>query len=157
MLWQAGAIVLLAITLGVLVNKSRPNRLPLAADWSVEDQLTLDPGEIMVISLEEARDLFFSQTVVFLDARSPELYEHGHILGARNLPWEAMDEYFGDVMADTPQDVLIITYCDIESCNWSKDLALALFYAGYENIRVLVNGWTLWQEAHLPIERGSTT
>jgi len=154
---QTGAIVLLAVTLGVLTNLIRPNQLPLVADWSPEAQIAEESRHNMLISIEEARESFFSQKVVFLDARSPELYQASHIQGARNLPWEAVDKYSDAVMADIPQDALIITYCDGESCSLSKDLALDLFYRGYENVRVLVNGWSLWVEHHLPIDRGSVT
>ena len=151
---QAGAIVLLAVTIGVLVNQIRSDRLPLVADWSPEARLTFESGASMVISLEEARESFFSQKVVFLDARPPELYQEGHIQSARNLPWEAVEEYFDAVMTDIPQDSLIITYCDGVNCELSKDLALELFYRGYEKVRVLVNGWGLWKENQLPIKTG---
>jgi rhodanese-related sulfurtransferase len=154
MFWQTGSIVLLAVILAVLVNQIRSDQLPLVADWSPEARLTLESGESMVISIEEARELCSSKKAIFLDARSSELYEHGHILCARNLPWNAVDEHFGTVMADIHQDALIITYCDGESCTLSKDLSLELFYRGYENVRVLVNGWSLWVDHQLPVEKG---
>jgi len=151
---QAGAIALLAVTIGVLVNQMRSDRLTLVADWSPEARLTFKSGASVVISLEEARESFFSQKVVFLDARPPELYQEGHIQSARNLPWEAVEEYFDAVMTDIPQDSLIITYCDGVNCELSKDLALELFYRGYEKVRVLVTGWGLWKENQLPIITG---
>ena len=154
MFWQAGAMVLLAVTMGVLVNQIRSDRLPLVADWSAEARLTLESGESMVISLEEARELCSSRRSTFLDARSSEIYEQGHILCALNLPWEGVEEYFDAVMTDIPQDSLIITYCDGVSCELSKDLALELFYRGYDKVRVLVNGWTLWKENQFPVKKG---
>jgi len=151
---QTGSIVLLAVILAVLVNQIRSDRLPLVADWSPEARMTLESGESMVISIEEARELCSPKKAIFLDARSSELYEYGHILCARNLPWNAVDEHFDTVMADIHQDALLIAYCDGESCAESKDLALDLFYRGYKNIRVLVNGWSLWVEHKLPVEKG---
>jgi len=153
MFWETTAMVLLAVVLGLLVNQLRPGALPLVGDWSPEAQLTLDSGESMVISLEEAKDLCLSKEGTFIDARPRSLYDEAHILCARNLPWEAVDESFEAVMADIPPDALIITYCDGESCALSKDLALELFYRGYENIRVLVNGWSLWVEHQLPVSK----
>ena len=152
--WQMGTIVLLAVTIGAVFNQIRPDGLRPVADWSVEAQLAQESGRNMVISLEEARELCLSKRAIFFDARSRELFEQAHILCARNLPWEAMDEYFDRVMANIPQDALIIAYCDGERCSLSKDLALELFYRGYENVRVLVNGWSLWAEHQLPIEKG---
>ena len=154
MLWQTGAIILLAVALGIVINQIRPARLPFVGDWSPEAQLTLESGKSLVISLDDAHDNFISGKGVFLDARAPEAYNEGHIQGARNLPWEAVDEYMEKVTAQVSQDALIIAYCDGESCALSKDLALELFYMGYENVRVLVNGWSLWVEHQLPISKG---
>lgn len=150
---QAGAVFVLAVMLGWLVNQIRSDPLPLLADWSVEGQLAQESEVDLVISLDEARDQYFSQTAVFLDARSPESYKTGHIMGAVNLPWEAVDECLDAVTATIPQDAMIIIYCDGEACSLSKDLALELFYAGYDNVRVLVNGWGLWEEHRLPVEK----
>jgi 3-mercaptopyruvate sulfurtransferase SseA len=51
-----------------------------------------------------------------------------------------------------PFDTPIIVYCDGVSCGLSKELALALLDKGHANFRVLVNGWTLWENRKLPIE-----
>lgn len=48
----------------------------------------------------------------------------------------------------------IVTYCDGESCDLSHELALFLKEMGFENVRVLVNGWSVWQQAGLPTDAG---
>jgi 3-mercaptopyruvate sulfurtransferase SseA len=48
----------------------------------------------------------------------------------------------------------LITYCDGESCDLSHELALFLKEMGFENVRVLVNGWSVWQQAGLPFQTG---
>ena len=153
-IWQVVAILLMAAALGLSVNQLRPGKLALVADWSPQAQLTLESGDTMEISLDQAEELFHAQVAVFLDARSPELYAEGHIRGAFNLPWDEFESRFADAMVDIPPEALIITYCDGETCNLSKELALALFDKGYTNARVLVNGWTVWQERNLPVETG---
>ena len=153
-IWQGGAILLLAAFLGLSVNQLRPGKLALVADWSPKAQLTLESGDSMEISPDQAEELFHTQVGVFLDARSPELYAEGHIQGAFNLPWDEFENRFTDAMVDIPPETLIITYCDGETCNLSKELALALFDKGYANARVLVNGWTVWRERSLPVETG---
>jgi rhodanese-related sulfurtransferase len=110
----------------------------------------------MAISLNEAKTLFQSQKAVFMDARPLEEFISGHIRSARNLPWHEAEQRVMDVIADLPNDALIITYCDGESCNLSKDLALFLDSLGFTNVRVLVNGWSSWQHAGLPVEKDST-
>jgi rhodanese-related sulfurtransferase len=56
-----------------------------------------------------------------------------------------------DRLNDAP---MIITYCDGEHCDLSVELALYLKKMAFENVRVLVNGWTVWKQAGLPTESG---
>ena len=60
-----------------------------------------------------------------------------------------------DVIADLANDAVIITYCDGDTCNLSKDLALFLENLGFSKVRILVNGWTVWHDAGLPVETGN--
>lgn len=150
---QTGVIVLAAVALGLGVNSLRPDRMPLVADWSMEAQLAAaKPGDAMVISLEEAQAIFDSPGVVFVDARPEKFYRMGHIKGARGLPWDDFDMRFEEVMGEVPRETLAIAYCDGEQCSLSKDLALALLGKGFADVRVLLNGWSVWNEAGLPTE-----
>jgi len=154
-IWQSGVIVLVAIAVGLLVNQVRPGRLPLVADWSPKAQLTTDSGINLEIPLEDAQALYFARMALFLDARSVEQYTEGHIQRAVNLPWDEFEKHFPQVMDGVPEDTTIVTYCDGETCALSKDLAFALLRKGFFNVRVLVNGWTLWQENGLPVLTGA--
>lgn len=151
-IWQGGVLLLLASVIALSVNQLRPGRLPLVADWSPEAQLKMDSGDSLMVSLDEAQALFFAQAAMILDARSQDVFAQGHIQGAQSLPWDEFDQHFDEIMARVPLDTPIVTYCDGESCGLSKELALALIGKGYTNVRVLVNGWTLWQENNLPIQ-----
>jgi rhodanese-related sulfurtransferase len=150
--WQSGALLLLAAVLALAVNSMRHDRLALVGSWSPQAQLSTDTGISLAISLDEAVALFFAGQAVFLDARSPELYAQGHIARALNLPWEDLDQAFATVMTGIDAEETLITYCDGAGCNSSKELAFALLARGYFNVRVLVNGWTLWQDNHFPVE-----
>jgi len=48
----------------------------------------------------------------------------------------------------------MIAYCDGETCHLSKELAKALTEMGFQNARVLINGWSLWIQNGLPIQKG---
>jgi len=154
---ESCTIICIGVAVGLLVNQLRTDGLPLVSDRSVQAQLAEklgQEGQNKVISIEEAEQAFFSKKALFLDARSSELYETGHIKGARSMPSQQSDEYFDKVMRNIPKNAMIITYCDGEGCSLSKDLALYLFFRGYDNIQVLVNGWTRWVEAGLPVAEG---
>jgi rhodanese-related sulfurtransferase len=152
--WQIMALAMLSAVAALAVNALRPDRLPLVGDWSVAARITTSTGERMDISLDETEKLFFTDAAVFIDARSEEDYARGHIQNARNLPWHEVDLKFMGVTEALDLEMPIVTYCDGETCELSHDLALFLRDAGFLNTRVLVNGWTLWQQAGLPVESG---
>ncbi|HUU81107.1 MAG TPA: rhodanese-like domain-containing protein [Acidobacteriota bacterium] len=156
-IWQGGAILLVAAAIGLMVNQMRPDPLPLVGVWSPEARVKLELGESIVISLEGSLEFFFNKKPVFVDARSPELYERGHIEGALNLPWDDFEKLFREVLKGISNDAVLVTYCDGEGCGQSHELALALFKEGYKNVRVLVGGLRLWQEAQLPVAKGTFT
>lgn len=152
LIMQSVSIVLLAVIVGVAFNYVRPGSLPLETDLSGMRPAPADAGAL-AISLEEAEVLYFVQAAVFLDTRSQELFRLGHVQGAVNLPWEDFDKRFPQLATEVPFNIMIIAYCDGTSCDSSRQLALALRERGYMNVRVLENGWTLWQQAGLPVSQ----
>lgn len=156
-LWQSAAILIAGAALGLVVNTVRPGGIPLLGSWTPAEQVRSSGlPDTTVISLDEAQVLFFTQRAIFVDARAEPLYREGHIQGAVNLPWEDFDQRVADFLQQVPRDAVLITYCDGEGCSLSKELAIALLASGYPNVHILVNGWSLWIEANLPIEqRGS--
>ena len=151
---QILALVILSAAVALAVNALRVDRLPLVGDFSVAARITTATGERMDISLGEAEKLFFTDAAVFIDARSEEDYARGHIQNARCLPWQEVDLRFMGVTEALDLEIPIVTYCDGEKCELSHNLAPFLRDAGFLNTRVLVNGWTLWQQAGLPVESG---
>ena len=152
--WQSAAMVVLACVIGLLINESRSDGLAVVADWSPEARLATDAGGSMIVSLDEAERLCLQKDAVFLDARSPEAYARGHISCAINVPWQGFEAYLDRVWGVIPEDAWIVTYCDGETCSLSEDLAKELMAMGYHQVKVLVNGWTRWAEAGLPVEKG---
>ena len=151
---QSGLIVILAAVMGLLTNVARSKSLPLVADWTPEARLTTDTGNSMVVSLEEAKRLCLDKRAIFLDARSPRDYAQGHIRCAQNIPWQSFDEYIDRIFDRIPENTRIVTYCDGEHCSLGEDLAKELVSMGYEKVNVLLNGWTRWQDARFPVEKG---
>jgi rhodanese-related sulfurtransferase len=151
---QSIIMVILSALIGVSINTVRSDRLPLIGNWSPEAQLVSADGKKMAISLEDAKKLFEAQKAVFLDARSPEDYNAGHIRGAKNLPWLEFSRYFDQAASGIAQDRTLIAYCDGETCHLSKELAKALSEMGFQDVRVLINGWSLWVQNNFPVQKG---
>ncbi len=147
---QTIGIFLTAMILGLVVNQLRSDTVPLIVDWSPEARLTLKFGKDILIPFDVAREKFSSHTAFFIDARPAEEYLKDHIQGAQNLYPGDFDEQAGKVLIDLPGDALIITYCDGEKCTLSAELAQKLKQIGFENVRVLFNGWSVWKNHRLP-------
>ena len=153
-LFEVAIIIVLSLILGFLVNQFRSDKLPLVTDWAPGARLVSDTGEILVISIEEAGALHRNHGAIFLDARPPEDFESGHILGAHNVPLQAFDAYIDYLWNEIPEDALIVTYCDGDHCSLSEELAKELASIGYKKVKILLDGWSHWVDAGLPVEKG---
>ena len=96
--------------------------------------------------------IFAGNEAIFLDIQPQGRSGSGHIQGALSLPWEEFDKRFDEVMGSIPRELPVITYCDGESCRLSRELAVALLAKGYVDVRVLPDGWRIWQQQNLPVE-----
>lgn len=153
--FQASLVFLVAVVLALGVNRFRTDGIPLVVDWSSEARLKAATGDGMVIPLNEAVAFYDAREAVFVDARPPDIYAEGHIPGALNVPWQQVNDYldtFFEKVTDTK--AIVIAYCDGEACSLSEDLALMLSDMGYENVKVLINGWTVWTQNGYPTEQG---
>jgi len=146
--FQALLIGLIAVGISLSLNYFRKEKLSIWGDWAPQVQSTGD-----LIAIDQAKKLFLSHQAVFVDARPRNLYEQGHIQGAFSLPVEAFDQYFFEFLKSTPAKTRIITYCDGEACTLSHELIKMLRDQGYTDLKVLSNGWTLWQQNQLPVEK----
>ncbi|QTA79665.1 Rhodanese-like domain-containing protein [Desulfonema limicola] len=150
--WQVPALAVLAFLTALFVNYWHPDSIPVVGDWSEESRFSDNSGESLVISLEQAKLLFEQNQAVFVDARPESQYIEGHIHGALTIPWQDIDNYFNQAVQQLENAGTIITYCDGETCELSHDLALFLKEMGFENVRVLVNGWSIWRMAGLSVQ-----
>ena len=152
---QFVAIGLLAVVAAVALNALRSDPLPWIGAYSEEARLTSPTGRKLAISLEEAYHLHERREALFLDARSASEYAAGHIAGALSAPVSEGEERLLQVLEGVPDSTVIITYCDGETCNLSKELAIMIETFGFPNVHVLVNGWSVWKNAGHPIEGAS--
>jgi 3-mercaptopyruvate sulfurtransferase SseA len=150
---QAGGILFISVVVSFIANNWRENKLPIIDAGSPKFRLTPAVGKSLIMSLDDAKKHFFNHSAVFLDARSSENYEQGHIKGAYNLSPENMEEKFPEVMENIGPESLIIVYCDGENHRSGGDLSVLLSEFGFIRVRLLFNGWSLWRDNHLPVER----
>ena len=88
------------------------------------------------------------ESVVVIDARSPEAFAEGHIPGAISFPHRTMNP---DSTADLDRDVLYVTYCDGIGCNASTKGALNMARLGFR-VKELMGGLDWWKRDGYSIE-----
>ena len=85
--------------------------------------------------------------VFVVDARDAAQYAKGHIPGAVNIEWRQAVARRGEL----PKDRMVVVYCN--SGSLSAQAVFALRLLGYDNVKVLQDGYEGWKakggfEAH---------
>lgn len=158
-------LLILATVIGIAAQSVLPNGIPLKTEMitlgddanavaipSVSINPQGDAETASNVSLADAFTAFQNETTLFLDARSAEEYQAGHIANAINLPVSAFMDSLTFLENLDPSQA-IITYCDGEDCNASIDLAADLKMMGFTQVYFFFGGWLEWTEANYPIVR----
>ena len=115
-----------------------------------KNDIVLNDLEITNVPL--ARKLYDSNKFVFVDARSRDDYDEGHIAGAVSLPVGQFDGKIEAFLEQYPPEKSIVTYCSGRTCEDSHKLAQLLLAFGYTEINVFIDGFPGWEAAGYPIE-----
>ena len=142
-------ISILSAGLGISVNLLSPNGVPLFGPVPIK----MIPG-VEIIEGEGAWKIFQDKTAVFIDARSEEEYEKGHVPGAMLVNVDNFEEKISALTAILPYDTMMISYCSGRGCESSLEVAGLLKDAGYTRVNVFYGGWQYWQKADYPRETG---
>ncbi len=112
-------------------------------------------GPITEIKVKDAAALLETSGAAFIDARDLEQYETSHISGAFLLPFsEFLSGDVPEVVDFLPRDLPIIVYCEGGDCHASHQVAEMLVDYGFNDLRVLADGWPAWEEGGYPLEEG---
>ena len=135
------------------LSSSDNTEMPDAGKSRSDDNLsnlTIDVfNQPRLISLSQAYELY-TEKILFVDARDPEEYEDGHIVGAINLPLLHMEKYIRNISSIDKNEPLV-TYCEGADCDMSIRLGNELFSMGYRKVFVFFGGWEEWQKANYPV------
>ena len=156
---ELSILLCIAVVAAILVNNFSPVGIALVGQWETsqgtvtakaKNDVVYDDLEIGDVSI--AKRLFDSGNALFVDARSREDYEYGHIKGAISLPVKEFDTFIDEFLEFYSLDSPIITYCSGRACEDSHHLAQLLIYRGYENVSVFIDGFPGWEAEGYPIE-----
>jgi rhodanese-related sulfurtransferase len=146
------------------------NNLGMALPDGIQESLQpnqsdVDPGmlkfptlaqlnQVRQLSAAELRDrLASSNPPILIDVREEEEYrgELGHIAGARLIPLKELPERLDELASAKGRDIVAICRVGVRS----STAAAILTGLGFEHVSNLTGGMIEWNDAHLPVERGS--
>ncbi|MBW2448923.1 MAG: rhodanese-like domain-containing protein [Deltaproteobacteria bacterium] len=156
---EISILVSAAIITALAVNYFSPAGIALVGQWDTSEgvitaneknDIALNDLEIGDVAL--AKKLYDSQNFVFVDARSRDDYDEGHIKGAVSLPVGQFDEKIEAFLEQYSPEKAIVTYCSGRTCEDSHKLAQLLMELGYTEINVFIDGFPGWEAEGYPIE-----
>jgi len=136
----------IAAQMKVPTSPSPARRAPLQATGARNN----NPANFPRISIADAKKLYTNGQAVFIDVRSNEQYQLGHIKGALSIPGSQLIRRFNEV---TPRKT-VITYCACSAEQSSGRAAADLIAHGVKNVFALKGGWHEWKDEGLPTATG---
>jgi rhodanese-related sulfurtransferase len=156
---EISILVGISVIIALALNSFSPRGIALVGQWDTtqgvvsaneKNNFVLNDLEIDNVTL--AKKLYDSQKFVFVDARSRNDYDEGHIKGAVSLPFGQFDEKIEMFLERYPPEKAIITYCSGRTCEDSHNLAQLLLAFGYTKVNVFIDGLPGWETEGYPIE-----
>jgi len=126
--------LLLAITViaGAITKAAHPG----APGWYLQPET--DEHAVTRADVRER----WKDEVLWIDARSAEVYEAGHQPGALRLAPDEWNALLPDVFEQiASSDRVIVVYCDGKKCGKSKEIANKLRDVGVPEVYHLLGGW----------------
>ncbi len=135
------------------VNFFSPQGLALVGQWdesagvvTAKSRNDVILEDLEIDDIKSAIKIYNTQKVTFVDARSSEDYEEGHIKGALSLPVNRFHERIDAFKDQTSFSEAFITYCSGRTCTDSHKLAQLLIQEGFENVAVFIDGYLGWKD-----------
>ena len=148
-----------SVALALMVNFISPRGIALIGQWdTAKGVITADPQLAEERKLEEidsvtwAKEIYDKGHVLFVDARSQNNYEQGHIAGAVSLPIGQFDEMIESFLSKHALDQPMVTYCSGRTCEDSHNLARLLSEAGFTDVRIFIDGFPGWEAEGYQVE-----
>jgi rhodanese-related sulfurtransferase len=153
-------LIILAVTLAFIYNAISPKGIAFFGEWD-KDIGVVNPKskdtqvdhDLEIGSVQSAKRIFDTGNAVFVDVRSEDQYQDGHIKGAVMMPVNEFDRLIDAFQNQYPPETFLITYCSGRQCQDSHLAAQFFFENGYLNVSVFIDGFFAWESEGYPVER----
>jgi rhodanese-related sulfurtransferase len=96
------------------------------------------------LTFSDIKRIHKNKEALFIDARTVEEYEEGHIPDAVNIPVGLERSKKMEMLNQLSKDLQIIVYCEDPQCSVAERLAKEMQYLKFKYIAVYEGGWDEW-------------
>jgi rhodanese-related sulfurtransferase len=101
------------------------------------------------LTAQGAVQLINRERAVLVDVREPEEFATGHMIGAKNVPLNQLDEKLASTVKNKNVPLLLVCATGARA---QRAVAMAK-KLGYEQAQAVAGGLKAWKEANLPVEK----
>ena len=101
------------------------------------------------LTAQGAVQLINRERAVLVDVREPEEFATGHMIGAKNVPLNQLDEKLASTVKNKTVPLLLVCATGARA---QRAVAVAK-KLGYEQAQAVSGGLKAWKEANLPVEK----
>ena len=130
-------IVFISVLSALIFNSMSEQQIPFIYHpytFAQDRQLTID----------DIKRIHKNKEALFIDARSVEEYQEGHISDAINIPAGMGRTKKMEMLNQIPKDLQIIVYCEDSQCHMAERLAKEMQYLKFASVTVFEGGWKEW-------------
>jgi len=148
-------LLIFSISTALVFNYLNPGGLTIILSSDPEEDVTLT-GDNTVEFFQPIRIdssdalLLHSKGVQFLDTRTAEEFNSGHIPNAVNIPVELMVDA-GEILDSFPKETPFVIYNGNAINEIDNTSASELFNAGYKRIYIYTGGYNDWIKNNYPL------
>ena len=101
------------------------------------------------LSAQQAVQMINREKAQVIDVCSAEEFAAGHLIGARHVPLEQLEQQLTGLVKNKAQPLILVCASGMRS----KRAVAAAKKLGYEQAHSLTGGLKAWKEANLPVEK----
>jgi rhodanese-related sulfurtransferase len=107
-------------------------------------------GGAQALHAQEAISLMNNNEAIIVDIRSKEAFINGHIIGAINVPFKALQKDIEKLLDHKHKPIILVCAQGTEAARAAKMINKNEF----ENVSILKGGMRHWRDEKLPLEKG---
>ena len=142
---QAVGIVILSIIFGFSINYIRSDGLSVIEQEDLFLE-SLEEKELEIITIKDAQEILNTGKAIFVDLRSKDDFDRSHIPKSHNFSSQNIYDLLSFLDQKISKQTEIILFRTDAEDDFPTEAALFLQMMGYEDVKIMAEGWNGWNE-----------